>query len=834
MNVRFLLLLIFILNTVICNAQETIIFISPSSKTNSLKSDSYTNTTTKLLSLPFIDDFSYPFSYPNQTLWNDKHVFINTVFGKNEKTIGVATFDALTKNGEHYPDASTSPYIADYLTSNPINLHSYIPVYRSDKLYIYTSKYEQLTSNMFLVKNNNYVAVEQGYQYTALDTIYEFNGSQYTAIQDSIYTFENGVYSYIEGSYTHTPHYFEYSKNDSLALSFYYQSAGYGDEPEENDSIVLEFYSPANREGLFINEIAQTWVELYNATENPVNIANYFLLPEPLDSILLHDTIEKYTLQSSIIAPYSHITIPTTEITITQLTHAFLYLIAADSTVVDSVTSNVELSSTLFYARIPDGSTQWKSTTTSSPNTCNPNWIHIWSTSDTTNSTFKHQYIPITSPEFFRKGFRFRFKNYASVSNDLSHARNQDFWNLDMVWLDAHRKASEPNIPDVAFVKPLTQLYKSFSSVPLNHFLFVPRNDFRMTLETAFENFDSKARQVSFNFSVSKKHTNESLIFPTNTWLIPAYTYAEEIDILSSFNVDFYDFIAQDVGVYERGMYEFKHYFSDNENFLSEELRWNDTNRVLFNLDNYYAYDDGVPEAGYGLRNAPMGRVAYKYSMLTPDTLKAIDIYFNPTLYANAIFFNLCVWEIQENGMPGELLYYMPGETVKHESTLYTPTTYKIKQDGILTDDIGGIYLEGDYFIGWQQPYDVLLNVGLDLKSTIRKKLFFNLGYEWEESVQSGALMMRPVFGKLTGKQSPIETYVTNNSVYVYPSLANTTIHIQSSEEIVWYKIYSIHGQMLLTGTENHIQIEHLSQGFYNIQILTKNGNVYTNSFVKK
>src|SRR5690606_33985351 len=116
----------------------------------------------------------------------------------------------------------------------------------------------------------------------------------------------------------------------------------------------------------------------------------------------------------------------------------------------------------------------------------------------------------------------------------------------------------------------------------------------------------------------------------------------------------------------------------------------------------------------------------------------------------------------------------------------------------------------------------------------IRKKLFFNLGYEWEESVQSGALMMRPVFGKLTGKQSPIETYVANNSVYVYPSLANTTIHIQSAEEIVWYKIYSIHGQMLLTGTENHIQIGHLSQGFYSVQILTKNGNVYTKSFVKK
>ena len=833
MAFRFLFVSIFILYVKFGTAQETIIYNKPVSAAKNLKSSSVFHAPSQLLSLPFIDDFAYPYSYPNQALWNDTHVYVNTGFGENTKTIGVATFDALNEYGEHYFDASTNPYIADYLTSHPINLFSYVPFYRSDRLYIHTGTYEALETNFFLYKNNEYSALEHGHRYTALDTIYEFNGIQYTALEDSIYSFENGIYSYIDGSYTHTPTPIEYI--DSIALSFYFQSGGNGDLPEENDSLVLEFYVPANREGLFINEVAHTWIELYNATEQTAFIENYYLLPAPLDSIIVNDTLEKYKLNSHGIAPYSHTIIYTNEISISELSNAILYLISPDSIVVDSITSNAEISETIQYARIPDGATNWSVTTTATPNTCNPFWKHIWSTTNHTNSEFEHVYIPINSNEFHRKGFRFRFKNYASLSNDPSHARNQDFWNIDMVWLDANRYQSEPNIPDVAFVKPLSQLYKSFSSIPLNHFSYVPRNDFRMTLETAFENFDSESRQVSFNFSIKKTHTNETLQFPTNTWLIPGYTYAEEIDILSSFDVDFYDFIANDIGTYERGTYEFQHYYSDNENFIFEELRWNDTNRVQLHLDNYYAYDDGIPEAGYGLRNAQMGRVAYKYSMLTGDTLKAIDIYFNPTLYENATFFNLCVWNALDDGTPGDLVYYMPGEQVRHESTLYMPTTYKINQEGILTDDIGGIYLDGEYFIGWQQPYDVLLNVGLDLHSSIRRKLFFNLGYEWEESVQTGALMMRPVFGKLTSKQNSIENpLLYKNQVYVYPSIAKTIIHIQSSEEIISYKIFATNGQLVIEGAETHIPIEHLQPGFYIIQIHSKNRNVSTLSFVKK
>lgn len=52
---------------------------------------------------------------------------------------------------------------------------------------------------------------------------------------------------------------------DSVALSFYYQSTGYGDNPESSDSLVLDFFSPG--ENKWINNI---WVKRRVANSNAI------------------------------------------------------------------------------------------------------------------------------------------------------------------------------------------------------------------------------------------------------------------------------------------------------------------------------------------------------------------------------------------------------------------------------------------------------------------------------------------------------------------------------------------------------------------------------------
>jgi len=84
------------------------------------------------VNLPFIDDFSDSYVKPIQKLWSDNSVFINSTFCIYPPTVGVATLDALQFNGSHYPAAGISPYKADYLTSQPVNLN-FTP---SDSIYL--------------------------------------------------------------------------------------------------------------------------------------------------------------------------------------------------------------------------------------------------------------------------------------------------------------------------------------------------------------------------------------------------------------------------------------------------------------------------------------------------------------------------------------------------------------------------------------------------------------------------------------------------------------------------------------------------------------------------
>ncbi len=78
------------------------------------------------LSIPFKDDFFYAqySNYPNQSLWSDSSVYVNTGKPIAPLSIGVATFDGLNKLGKPYnPNlANTLSYAADTLTSRPINL----------------------------------------------------------------------------------------------------------------------------------------------------------------------------------------------------------------------------------------------------------------------------------------------------------------------------------------------------------------------------------------------------------------------------------------------------------------------------------------------------------------------------------------------------------------------------------------------------------------------------------------------------------------------------------------------------------------------------------------
>ena len=76
-----------------------------------------------LVTLPFVDDFSQHYLYPDLNFWQDIDVFVNSNFPINPVTYGVATFDGLDSTGTPYNFATPNSYgMADQLTSQQIDL----------------------------------------------------------------------------------------------------------------------------------------------------------------------------------------------------------------------------------------------------------------------------------------------------------------------------------------------------------------------------------------------------------------------------------------------------------------------------------------------------------------------------------------------------------------------------------------------------------------------------------------------------------------------------------------------------------------------------------------
>ncbi|OQA99361.1 MAG: hypothetical protein BWY22_00479 [Bacteroidetes bacterium ADurb.Bin217] len=786
-----------------------------------------------LIELPFFDDFSYPYSQPLSQNWIDSYVFVNKSFGKNTFTIGVATFDALDDKGKLYSHVSSNPSIADYLTSQPINLESYKKYYPTDKLYIKNPSFQLLGNDYYIYYNQAFEPVAKGLLFAAGDTIYQKVGADYIPLIDSIYS---QSFEYIQGSYAFETVWNNYLPTDSVALSFYYQSGGNADKPESIDSLVLEFSIPFDRQGVFINEITQTWVELYNATDTVVSIKNWFIVHDTISKIIQAQTLNSYSITQDLqIAPYSYGVVNANQLGISAFETTMCMLYNADTVLVDSIDIFEQITQDASYARIPDGNPQWSFSISQTCNYTNPSWQRIWGSSADTDEKFDSVYLRI-SPQMFSKGFRFRFKNYVSLSNDPSHARNEDFWNIDMVWLDSKRKPSVPNPSDVAFVKNISPLYNAYSAIPLSHFSAVQSSNFRLTIDASFNNFDSVYRKVKFGFEVEKLHTDEVLSYQTYETDIPAYALANERDVLTDWNVDFVDFMKQDIGLFDQTEYEYRYFYTDNANSMYEQYRWNDTNRVSFTMANYYAYDDGIPEAGYGLREAPMGRVAYKFSILSPDTLKAVNMYFNPTLLSSPPIFNLCVWAADNNGLPGELLYKQPGEIVKFVDGMFTFVTYPITNEGILTGEKSGMYITNDFFVGWEQPYDVLLNVGLDVTSSLKNKIYYNTGFEWLASSQNGALLIRPVFGKLLPTQAIDEVFV-DNTIILYPTVVSHNLYIDiqnTNVSITSVTIKSMFGQQVHSqiGNQSEVYLPNLPNGIYICEVVCSNNEIISKNFI--
>lgn len=450
-------------------------------------------------------------------------------------------------------------------------------------------------------------------------------------------------------------------------------------------------------------------------------------------------------------------------------------------------------------------------------------WYAIWKAEGDSVQDFKPVIINIDQTRFLKKGFRFRFINYASLNPDLSDPSmvgNCDIWNIDYVFLDKDRNKGDTIFADVAFRLPLRSLIADYESMPWKHFKQIELQAMDPSIPIHYRNNDTIARNVTRNFEIWNVYENYQSHFFTAgaSNIAPLSNVDSEAELIYTFNT------ANSDSALFRVTCSLK-----TDEFDPKE---NDTLVYYQIFKDYFAVDDGSSEAGYGInglgsRNA---MVAYRFQSYIQDTLRAISICFNDSYQdANARSFDLMVWD-DNKGVPGNILFTKEEVMVNQGEAINGFYTYTVP---------GDVMVNSVFYIGWKQRSETFLNAGLDVNTPHAGKQFYWLNGEWKQSQITSSLMIRPIVG------APLKTTAINDVTYknrrlisVWPNPASDEIRIDPgtlyNTESAYIIIIDLNGrEVIKVPYIEQIDISSLHEGIYILTISMNGIPVGYNRFIK-
>lgn len=461
-------------------------------------------------------------------------------------------------------------------------------------------------------------------------------------------------------------------------------------------------------------------------------------------------------------------------------------------------------------------------------------WQNVWSSKGMPLDTFKKinndkwfklVMVPVKNSVYFKNTFSFRFYNYASMasSNIPSWQGNCDEWNIDYVYMNTGRTKNDTLFDDITIVNSATSFLKNYSSMPFRQFAASPATEMRDSTEMLISNLGSVLVPTNYQFTI-KDMTNTSVFnYSGGSWNLDPYSAGG----YQSYAPHHYPKFAA---------FTFPVSSTDSSSFLithtiaptgttQELIRTNDTVKLMQQFLNYYAYDDGSAELGYGL--SPAGsQLAYRFHLNTADTLKGVLIAFNPTLTeANQKNFYLSVWA-DNNGYPGDLIWRNKNtrQPKFNDTSVYSYYAFDSEDPIVLGSNSA-------FYVGVIQTTDDNLNIGFDVNTSSENNIFYNVSGVWEKTNYAGSLLIRPVVG-------PNFSY-TNKSVEkpssiitICPNPNRGTFSLKVDENSGDYsdfrlRVYNAVGQLMeeLPYMSSY-ELTNLSKGLYFLEFANPQTNV--------
>jgi hypothetical protein len=447
-------------------------------------------------------------------------------------------------------------------------------------------------------------------------------------------------------------------------------------------------------------------------------------------------------------------------------------------------------------------------------------WKRVWymegynpSSADT---NFHLVMIRLDSASYFTSGFRMRFRNYASQCGSNDH------WHLDELLLKSNRTMNDTIPLDVAFAYEPNSALKDYWAVPYPH--YKPNVHMGTNYNVQIRNNDLVNRNITYWYYMETGAG--TFIYPNaagaaNPGGTPPYwtsgyeNYAaiSNPPITASFDQTYVNTDSTTLKV---------------QHVLKSSATQFDTVTSYQKFYNYYAYDDGTAEVGYGLSGAN-ALLAYQFTLPTgvTDQLTAVQMYFLPVLDINNLQlrdWTLTIWG-DAGGQPGTIIYQQRTQHIGFDFS-YGPDRFIT-----YTIDSGTVMLSGTFYVGWQQLGPDRLYVGLDLNTNNEDKIFYNTTGNWYTSIFGGSLMMRPVFGD-PYNVSGTEEHAAGEKFSLYPNPAKdrVTIALPAGHEKYNVRMLDISGREVMAtqqlSADGGVDVSSLSAGVYLVQLFTEDGEL--------
>ncbi len=475
-----------------------------------------------------------------------------------------------------------------------------------------------------------------------------------------------------------------------------------------------------------------------------------------------------------------------------------------------------------------------------------PRWHAVWATPGgipvDTFALQQHKYfrqvmVPVRdSALYYKKGFRFRFRNIASLAsaNQPDWQSNGDQWNIDAVMLNTGRSIHDTLLKDVAFADRAPSMLRRYESMPYKQYKANWLEEMKDTMSIKIANLDNVPQNIGYKYNARKDSQAPFKSYDGGSYSVFPFGTIGYSDY-QPFARPVVNFFYSPFENEEKIAFHTTHYLTTDPSLL---YQGNDTISYTQIFSNYYAYDDGTAEAGIGL-NGASGAYAVRFQLNQEDTLRGLQIYFNQVRSGtNLQYIDLAIWN-DLNGQPGSIVRKINQVTPQYSDSLNVFHTYWLDSVSSINElSFPGLI----FYAGWQQTGIDNMNIGFDRYNDTHTSRFFNVDGTWQmsDSQHAGSLMLRPVIG--LANPLGIRKQPATLSLKLYPNpVTGGLIHLslpevwkQSQSEHISVSILDAGGKLLEEPAFNTtIAIGNLSPGLYLLKLYNREtGETATGKFI--